>query len=159
MYILHVLSGEERETGRKLTEKGYHILLPEAVKQERRGGKWMDVLRVMMPGYLFVETDMSPETYYDIVEAGEIIRMLNYSDPMPEDEVEMIHKLAGAVTKPVELVPIEGGGWIVDNEDSAFYGCRPKCALLRQRRAIFGITVAREKYDISVTARAKTMDR
>ena len=154
MYVLHVCSGEERETAKKLTEKGYRILLPEAVKQERRGGKWMDVLRVMMPGYLFVETEMSPAAYHDIVDADGIIRMLNYSDPMPEDEVKMIDKLAGAVTKPVELVPVEGGGWIVNNEDSAFYGRMPKRVMLRQRRAIFEITAAREKYDVSVAAYA-----
>jgi len=64
-HAIHVRTGNEdkvcEEIRKQLTRVGYaeeyQLLVPKRTLQEKRQGEWSEVVRIMFPGYVLVETD------------------------------------------------------------------------------------------------------
>lgn len=112
-YVVHCFTGKEEEVRSKV--KGDDItkaIVPRRIMKERRRGVWRMIERVVFPGYVFVEANMTAQAYYDIRSIPGVMRVLGSGRPLPlmEDEVTLLLKLA-CNGDPLGLseVYVEGG--------------------------------------------------
>jgi len=108
VYVVQCMSGKEADVQSKIFSQGYTARVPAAVRLERCGGKWLDRLRVLMPGYVFVDSPMHDELYHSVKGVDGVIRWLNPGRPeaLCEDEITFIRRLT-ANNEPVPPVDIE----------------------------------------------------
>jgi transcriptional antiterminator NusG len=108
MYVLQCISGKEADVQSEIFSQGYTARVPAAVRIERCGGRWLDRLRVLMPGYVFVDSPMHDDLYHSVKGVDGVIRWLNPGEPVPlyENEVAFIRKLT-ADNRPLLPIDIE----------------------------------------------------
>ena len=106
MYVVQCMSGKEADVQSEIGNQGYAARLPTVVRIERFGGRWLDRLRVMMPGYVFVDSPMNDELYYNVKAVAGVLRWLNPGRPMQltEDETAFIRRLT---PNNMPLLPLE----------------------------------------------------
>lgn len=106
MYVVQCLTGREADIQGELAKVGYMGRVPTAVRLERCGGRWLDRLRVLMPGYVFVDSPMNNEIYYNVKAVTGVIRWLNPGKPvkLTDDEAEFVRRLT---TNNLPLLPLE----------------------------------------------------
>lgn len=92
MYVVQCMSGREAEVQGEIFSKGYTARVPAAVRIERCGGKWLERLRVLMPGYVFVDSPMHDDLYHSVKGVDGVIRWLDPGEPvaLQEDELTFI---------------------------------------------------------------------
>lgn len=104
-YVLHVLTGNELDV-KKSAEKMYKAIVPRRLLNERKFGVWETVERVLMPGYVFVQTEMQATDYYELTSIPGVINILEGAsgcpEPIREDEMKTIFSL----TRDGDLVGI-----------------------------------------------------
>ncbi|MDN5302821.1 MAG: transcription termination/antitermination protein NusG [Thermoanaerobacteraceae bacterium] len=102
-FVLFTKSGEEN----KLKEAIEHIFPPDEIKPliprrrltEKRQGKKIEVVRTLFPGYVFINTTMTEETYNNIkkMPVGSKLLMADLEPAeVPVEEMRPILKLTGA---------------------------------------------------------------
>jgi len=108
VYVVQCMSGKEADVQNEIFSQGYMARVPAAVRIERCGGKWLDRLRVLMPGYVFVDSPMHDDLYHSVKGVDGVIRWLNPGRPesLAEDEIAFIRRLT-ANNEPVSPVDIE----------------------------------------------------
>lgn len=79
-YVLSVETGKEnlvqRFIHKRFDESVISAVVPKRRLQERKQGKTLEVCRTMFPGYVFVNTEMSVKTYYDLKGLPRYYRLL-----------------------------------------------------------------------------------
>jgi transcriptional antiterminator NusG len=92
MYVIQCISGKEADVQSEIFSQGYTARVPAAVRIERCGGRWLDRLRVLMPGYVFVDSPMHDDLYHSVKGVDGVIRWLDPGQPVPlyEDELAFI---------------------------------------------------------------------
>ena len=107
MYVVQCMSGKEADVQSEIGNQGYAARLPTAVRIERCGGRWLDRLRVMMPGYVFVDSPMNDELYYNVKAVEGVLRWLDPGQPMQlaEEETEFIRQITpnNMPLRPLEI--------------------------------------------------------
>ena len=96
-YALFVRTGEE-EVMRKFLETLFpyanmRILIPKRKLQERRRGKVTEIVRIMLPGYVLIKTEMDVDVYHRLKQMPGLLRILkDDSEPLciPEHEIATI---------------------------------------------------------------------
>lgn len=96
-YVIHCHTGKEEAVRSRV--KGADIarvMVPRRIMKERKQGKWCLKERVVFPGYVFVQANMTALAYYDIRCTPWVIRILGTSWPQPleENEALLIVRLA-----------------------------------------------------------------
>jgi len=103
-YVLHVLTGRELDVKSRALDAEFNCLVPRRKMKERKGGIWKEVEKLLIPGYVFVEAQMTDEEYYRLKGITGVIDILrgasNYPTPLTQDEVQVILSL----TKEGDLV-------------------------------------------------------
>ena len=102
-YVLHTKSRFENVVNDGLSKKSIEVFLPKVtVRSKRRDRKAM--IRVpLFPGYLFVKTDLAPESHLEIVKTGGAVRLIGSKHgpvPVPEETVESL-KIMVAAKHPI----------------------------------------------------------
>lgn len=112
MYVLQCLTGRELEIKSCLTDIGIDAYVPEERLTVRRGGRWHDELRVLLPSYIFVALDLVAKDYYRIRQVSGIIRFLElsggHSAALTPDEERFIRECCHDAL-PISQVKIESG--------------------------------------------------
>jgi len=83
-YVLHTKSRFENVVNDALVKKSTNVFLPKIkVKSKRRDRNIM--IRVpLFPGYLFVQTDLTPSHHIEILKTGGAVRLIGNKDgPIP----------------------------------------------------------------------------
>lgn len=84
-YALSVRTGEEHKAKLLLQNKfDKHLLqclVPKRLVPERRNGEVYQAVKLIFPGYLFVRTRMTFQTYYEIKRSPRVLSLLNYLNP------------------------------------------------------------------------------
>ncbi len=89
-YALHTRSHFEQKVYEGLTKKSIEAFYPRVQKISRRAGRWRKILVPMIPGYVFVKTDMKPEEYHRILRTTGVVRMVGFKGmPVPANEEEI----------------------------------------------------------------------
>ncbi len=91
-YVVQATTGAEQDVRMRLNRMAYPAMLPMKVMRERRGGKPFDVTHVMLPGYVFVETEMRAADWHCIRHLPGVLRILGGERPAPltDDEARRI---------------------------------------------------------------------
>jgi transcriptional antiterminator NusG len=99
-YALFVKSGSEERIAKDLAERipdvGFHV--PKKLMNERKGGKWRNVIRPLFPGYILVHGELTPDIYYHIKGVSDIYFVLKEGwTPLEiyEEEIRPILHLMG----------------------------------------------------------------
>ena len=102
-YVLHTKSRFENVVNDGLGKKSIEVFLPKiTVRSKRRDRKAM--IRIpLFPGYLFVKTDLAPESHLEIVKTAGAVRLIGSKHgpvPVPEETVDSL-KIMVAGDHPV----------------------------------------------------------
>lgn len=83
-YVLYVKTGKEEEVKtqvqRYLDKSQCHCFIPKRKVPERKEGKITHVIKIMFPGYVFLNVSMNFSLYYQIVAIPGVYSLLNYSN-------------------------------------------------------------------------------
>lgn len=104
LYAVQVLTGQEAEVCRKLTERGIAALLPQERRLIRRGGAWREEVYTLFRGYVFIDTPAPLAIYYTVRGQNGVMRWLGAShgvpEPLSEAEAVNVQWLAGQELRP-----------------------------------------------------------
>ncbi len=144
MIVLHILTGKETEVRERLIE--FSPILPMENELLRLQGIWTKVPRVLMPGYLFLDQELTDHEYYRVKDTLGVIRVLNHRDPLPAGEAENVRSMNDNVLEP-HIIDAEG------RVVKGFFQTEDLIAVhKRQRRAVFAIRLMNRKTTVTVSA-------
>lgn len=89
-YAIQATTSTEQDVRTRLNRLAYPAMLPMKVMRERRGGKPIDITRAMLPGYVFVETNMRAADWHRIRNLPGVLRILGEPTPLTEEETARI---------------------------------------------------------------------
>jgi len=89
-YALHTRSHFEKRVYEGLRLKSIETLLPRIQVMSRRKDRRKKILVPLIPGYVFVRTDLHPEEHLRILKTTGIVRMVGFKGkPVPANEEEI----------------------------------------------------------------------
>jgi len=97
-YALHTRSHFEQKVYDGLRGKSIETFLPRIQVMSRRKDRRKKILVPLLPGYVFVRTDLHPEEHLHILKTIGIVRMIGFKGkPVPanEDEISSLMVLDG----------------------------------------------------------------
>ncbi len=105
-YVLHVLTGKELEVKNIAKKNGFKAFAPRRILREQKNGVWKNVERILIPGYVFIQTEMTSDNYYKIEAIPGIINILRGASAHPEPVLENEMKVIFGLTRDSDLVGI-----------------------------------------------------
>lgn len=100
-YVIHVLTGKEEGVKKHLediTGGVYNLFIPRRELRERRLGAWHKVIRILFPGYVLIQGEITTDCYYHIKLTPNVIKLIdNEGEPVPihKSEIETLNRLTG----------------------------------------------------------------
>ncbi len=123
IYVLQVQTGKELTVRRLLEQQDITAYVPRERIEIRKGGLWSKMIKLLFPGYVFVDIDFSAEIFHKINPTAGVIRFLGLPTPLPEREANMILWLSngGEIIEPSPLT-VDGDnitceGFLTGHED------------------------------------------
>ncbi|MDE5741776.1 MAG: hypothetical protein K2H90_04935 [Oscillospiraceae bacterium] len=154
IYVLQVITGKELTVRKLLEQRDITAYVPRERILIRKGGLWSKMIKLLFPGYVFVDIDYSAEMFHIINPISGVIRFLGLPTPLPEREADLILWLSngGEIIEPSPLT-VDGdnitcGGFLEGHEDDIKYlNARQKKAAVEVR---FGGKVHRANIGIEI---------
>ena len=156
-YVIQTYSGyeakvkaglQERIKQNEMSECFGEILIPvETVRDNRPGGKTRVRQKTSLPGYVFVEMDMSEEAWHLVKDTAKVTGFIGNQNPtaVPPREIDRLRQgMVEGAMKPKPRVTFEEGDEVrvVDGAFANFSGTveevRPEKQKLRVKVSIFG---------------------
>ena len=97
-YALHTRSNFENKVYEGLRNKSIEAFLPQIQVISRRKDRHRKIHVPMLPGYVFVRSDLDPQEHLRILKTVGIVRMLGFKGrpvPAAEDEISSLMVLDG----------------------------------------------------------------
>ncbi|MFP4037738.1 MAG: transcription termination/antitermination protein NusG [Desulfobacteraceae bacterium] len=97
-YALHTRSRFEQKIQAALSGKDVEAFLPRIQVMSRRRDRRKKILTPLIPGYVFVRTDLDSYRYWDIIKTVGVVRMVSFKGrpvPASDDEVQSLMVLDG----------------------------------------------------------------
>lgn len=89
-YAVHTRSRFEQKVYDGFCGKSIEVFLPKAQVMSRRKDRRKKILIPLLPGYVFVHSDLEPEEYWDIIKTVGVVRMVGFEGkPVPAKEEEI----------------------------------------------------------------------
>jgi transcriptional antiterminator NusG len=89
-YALHTRSRFEQKVHDQLCRKSIETFLPRIEVWSRRKDRRKKILVPMLPGYIFVRSQLEVEEYYHIIKTIGVVRMVALKGkPLPANDVEI----------------------------------------------------------------------
>ena len=89
-YALHARSRHEDVVFNGLMKKSIEAFVPRVEVMSRRKDRRKRILVPLLPGYVFVHSDLNPYHYWDIIKTYGVVRIVGTeSKPVPVKEEEM----------------------------------------------------------------------
>ncbi len=155
-YVVQAYSGYEGKVKLSLLERirqaGMEeafgeILIPKENVQEHRGGSRRVTSRTFYPGYIFVNMDLTDETWHLVKDTPKVSGFVGgrHPAPVPESEIQAIaQQVAEGAAKPKPKVVFEAGDHVrvIDGAFANFTGTieevKPEKQKVRVLVSIFG---------------------
>lgn len=159
-YVLHIPTGYEQNVCRALLRDGWDARVPRELCQERVRGQWVELERVLIPGYVFVcVSTMTDAIWRDTLATARVLcsscRYLGSNTPQPisEQEAEYLGFLApDANTLPPSVVEFDAyGAPHIVSGPLLHLEAHLQHVDLRQRRARVALPLLGEKKTIRMT--------
>lgn len=154
MYVLQVKPGYEETAVRLINGKGYTAMCPTEEIYIRFQGKWRKQLKLVFTQYIFVECELTDESYYKIKSVFGVVRFLGFGKPEPlrADEQAYI-RLLWNKGKPVEASKVyttNSGDKMVLSGILRDYSDKIISLDLRQRKAKVSATLLGKPHTITL---------
>jgi len=97
-YALYARSRHEDVVFRGLRRKSIEAFLPKVEVMSRRKDRRKRILVPLLPGYVFVHTDLDPCHYWDIIKTFGVVRIIGVKGkpvPVKEEEIASLQVLDG----------------------------------------------------------------
>ena len=97
-YALHTRSRFEQKVYDGLRGKSIEAFLPRLLVNSRRQDRHKKILVPMLPGYVFVHTELQPEEYHRILKTVGVVRMVGFKGtmlPANDEEISSLMVLDG----------------------------------------------------------------
>ena len=154
IYVLQVQTGKELTVRKLLEQQDIVSYVPRERILIRKGGLWSKMIKLLFPGYVFVDIEYSAEMFHIINPISGVIRFLGLPTPLPEHEADLILWLSngGEIIEPSPLT-VDGdnitcGGFLEGHEDDIKYlNARQKKAAIEVR---FGGKVHRANIGVEI---------
>ena len=89
-YAIHTRSHFEMRVHEALVGKSLEAFVPRVQVMSRRRDRRKKILIPMLPGYVFVHTDLDPEEYWRIIKTVGVVRMVGFKgQPVPAHDEEI----------------------------------------------------------------------
>jgi len=89
-YAIHTRSRFEQKVYDGFSGKSIEAFLPKVQVMSRRKDRRKKILVPLLPGYVFVHSDLHPESYWDIIKTVGVVRMVGFEGkPVPANENEI----------------------------------------------------------------------
>lgn len=89
-YALHTRSRFEQKVFDGLRGKRIEAFLPKLQVMSRRKDRRKKILVPLLPGYVFVQCNMDPQAYWDIIKTAGVVRMIGFEGkPVPAKDEEI----------------------------------------------------------------------
>lgn len=89
-YAVHTRSRFEQKVYEGISGKSIEAFLPRAQVMSRRKDRRKKILVPLLPGYVFVRTDLHPEEYLSILKTAGVVRLVGFEGkPVPAREEEI----------------------------------------------------------------------
>jgi transcriptional antiterminator NusG len=98
-YVIHTRGRRESQVEEGLRHKGLEVFLPRIKVSKRRQNLKFLLEAPLFPGYLFVQTDLHPQVYYDIIRIRGVLRLLGVDNrfiPVAEETVLSIQEMVNS---------------------------------------------------------------
>ena len=144
-YVLQVKTHKETQVLKQLKDLNLCGFAPSAIRLLRHRGQWQETTRPLIPGYVFIKTELDTAQYYRVKRAAYVIQFIGNGAPVPlsEEETAFIDLIANE-EKPIPPFRMERNNVI---DWMYLFGNKviPIETNLRQRRIrlalpLFGIT-------------------
>lgn len=137
IYVLQVQTAKELAVRSLLEQQDISAFVPRERLLIRKNGLWSKMIKLLFPGYVFVDIDYSADMFHKINPIPGVIRFLGSPSPLPEHEEGMIRWLSngGEIIEPsAAVIGADGNitgyeGFLAGNEDKIKY------LNLRQKKA------------------------
>lgn len=123
IYVLQVQAGKELTVRRLLEQQDVVVYVPREGIEIRKGGLWSKMIKLLFPGYVFVDIDFDAEMFHKINPVSGVIRFLGLPTPLPQREADLILWLSndGEIIEPSPLT-VDGDnitceGFLTGHED------------------------------------------
>jgi len=97
-YAVHARSRHEEVVLQGLRNKMIETFLPRVQVMSRRKDRRKRILVPLLPGYLFVHSDMNPYQYWDIIKTYGVVRVIGIEGkpvPVKDEEIASLRILDG----------------------------------------------------------------
>ena len=97
-YAIHTRSHFEQKVFDGFRSKSIETFLPKMEVMSRRKDRRKNILVPLLPGYVFVQYDLDPEIYWDIIKTVGVVRMIGFEGkptPAREEEIQSLMILDG----------------------------------------------------------------
>ena len=97
-YAIHTRSHFEQKVFDRFRSKSIETFLPKMEVMSRRKDRRKNILVPLLPGYVFVQYDLDPEIYWDIIKTVGVVRMVGFEGkptPAREEEIQSLMILDG----------------------------------------------------------------
>jgi len=97
-YALHARSRHEDVVFDQLEKKSIEAFLPKIQVMSRRKDRRKRILIPLLPGYIFVHTDLNPYHYWDIIKTYGVVKIVGIQGkpvPVKEEEILSLQVLNG----------------------------------------------------------------
>ena len=111
-YAVHTRSRFEQKVYDGILGKSIEVFLPRIQVLSRRKDRRKKILVPLLPGYVFVHTNLDPEEYLNILKTAGVVRMVGFEGkPVPARDTEI-----------QSLMILNGTDRTVQNRDYMRYG-------------------------------------
>jgi len=97
-YAIHARSRHENVVYQGLEKKAIEVFLPKLQVMSRRKDRRKLILVPLLPGYVFVRSDLNPYHYWDIIKTYGVVRIVGTKGkpvPVKEEEILSLRRLDG----------------------------------------------------------------
>lgn len=142
IYVLQAKPSREMAVRAELVRKELAAYVPRRELIIRKSGGWSKEVGLLFTGYVFIECDFTPEIFYTVKSAGDVIRWLGKPTPVKKSEENFLRLMInGGVPIPESTADVDGsgnvkitGGWLLDKQEYIKgYNIRKKRAYLEIR--------------------------
>ena len=97
-YAIHTRSRFEQKVYNGIDGKAIDVFLPKILVMSRRKDRRKKILVPLLPGYVFVNTDLHPEEYLEILKTVGVVRLVGFKGqpvPVKDEEISSLMILDG----------------------------------------------------------------
>ena len=158
-YAVHTRSRHERKVAAELDRRGFTHFLPEYQSWSRRKDRRQRIMRILFPGYLFIQTPLDPARRLAVLQTPAVVGIVGVARqpvPIPDAEVESVRRLLGAATDAAPRAGLVRGQrvQVMDGPLRGVIGCVEKAG--RGRRIVVSVDLLGRSVEASLETEALT---